>query len=97
MMPNFDTENEPKKCDFWSHFDSPGGRQEVRRASLRRRRLRHPGLFNLKRLTPAGVGGFRTPWKIVNRLKIESLGIDRRLDPPKITYGRGSEKNMNIE
>ena len=39
MMPNFDTENEREKCDFWGHFDSPGGRREVRRASLRRRRF----------------------------------------------------------
>ena len=59
MTPKFDTENEPGKYHFGCHFDSPGGRREVRRASLRRRRLRHAGVFSLKRLTPAGVGGFR--------------------------------------
>ena len=35
MMPKFDAEKEAKKSGFWSHFDSPGGRREVRRASLR--------------------------------------------------------------
>ena len=63
MMPKFDAENEQNKCDFCSHFDSPGGRREVRRASLRRRRFADAGLFSLKRLTPAGVGGFRDPGK----------------------------------
>ena len=64
MMPKFDaengrekSENGREKCDFWSHFDSPGGRREVRRASLRRRRFADAGFSYLKRLTPAGVGG----------------------------------------
>ena len=63
MMPKFDTENGREKSengrekfDFWSHFDSPGGRREVRRASLRG--WQGPGFSYLKRLTPAGVGGF---------------------------------------
>ena len=36
-----------QKCDFGCQFDFPGGRREVRRASLRRRRLRHTGFSYL--------------------------------------------------
>ena len=96
MMPKFDAENVPEKCDFRSHFDSLGGRREVRRASHRRRRLRHTGFFYLKRLTPAGVGGFSGPWEIADRSKIVLLSIDGHFDPRKMPSGRGFGKNIEI-
>ena len=80
MMPKFDAENESQNDDFGCHFDYPDGRWEVRRASLRRRRRRHAGLFSLKRLTPAGVGGFCDPWIIGNRSKNELSRIDGHFD-----------------
>ena len=48
MMPNFDTENEREKCDFWNHFDKPP-----------KAALRNAGFSYLKRLTPAGVRRFK--------------------------------------
>ena len=95
MMQKFDAENEAEKADFGWHFDSPGGRREVRRASLRRRRFADAGLFSLKRLTPAGVGGFSDPLKSENGSKIVLLSINRHFGPPKIDFGgvpRGGRK-----
>ena len=96
MMVKFDAENVPEKCDFRIHFDSPGGRREVRRASLRRRRFADAGFSYLKRLTPAGVGGFWDPPKSQNGSKIALLCIDWRLDPPKMVSGRGFGTNRKI-
>ena len=97
IMPKFDAEKNSQKCDFGCQFDFPGGRREVRRASLRRRRLRHTGFINLKRLTPAGVGGFSAPREIADRSKIVLLSIDGHFDPRKMPSGRGFGKNMKIK
>ena len=55
-------------------------------------RLAGPGFTCLKRLTPAGVGGFLDPLKIKLLSKDVVLSIDRRVDPPKTASGRGFGK-----
>ena len=93
-MPKFDTEKKLKSAILAAILIPGGCRQEVRRASLRRRRLRHTGFINLKRLTPAGVGGFLGPAWIQNGSKIALLGIGWHLDPPKMRSGRGFGKKL---
>ena len=61
IMPKFDAENDLKSAILDANSISL---VDAGRASLRRRRLRHPGFFYLKCLTLAGVGGFSDPWKI---------------------------------
>ena len=54
-----------KKVNFGSRFGFPGGCLM----------LAESGLFNLQRLTPAGVGGFWHPWKSEGASKIDILTL----------------------
>ena len=80
----------------WCQFDYPGGRREVRRASLRRRRFADAGFFYLKRLTPAGVGGFWDPWKFQNRSTIILSSIDGHFGRPKFRKREVREPRRNL-
>ena len=77
---------EPFRFPRWT----PGGKEDKPLAGL------GASFISLKRLTPAGVGGFRDLLKIENRSKNALLRIDGRLGPPKKASGRGFGKNMKI-
>ena len=55
MMPEFD----PKKDAEMSYKGTKGGAPGGKEGKPPKAALRYAGFFNLKRLTPAGVGGFR--------------------------------------
>ena len=55
MMPEFDPKNDPEMNNKGTKGGAPGGKE----GKPPKAALRNAGFFYLKRLTPAGVGGFR--------------------------------------
>ena len=53
MMPEFDIKNDPEMTDKGTKGGAPGGKE----GKPPKAALRYAGFPNLKRLTPAGVGG----------------------------------------
>ena len=71
-------------------FSRPGRLQDASRTSP------YYAFWSLLAETGAQKGSFLGPAWIQNGSKIAFLSIDRRLDPPKMTSGRGFGKNMKI-
>ena len=86
IMPKFDAEKKLERAilaAIWIHVGDAGGKGAGRFWLL----------LSVNAMTPAGVGGFWLLPGIQNGSKIAPLSIDRRLDPPKMTSGRGLEQN----